>query len=141
MLDKKGFTIIELAVVAGIFLLMIAILAPAAEMINARSRKTQCADNLRAISLGLYNYAADHGDRFPARFGDLHPEYVKDANAFNCPGTKKSGTPGDPEYTYITGLTVMSPASEIVAKDMAGNHNRPGGNNLMVGGSVAWEIK
>ncbi len=135
---NKGLTIIELIIVASIFLLIVGALTPIVNMARARSRRLDCANNLRAISLGLHAYAADHNDFFPATLGELYPRYVGSEKAFDCPATKKVGTKEVPDYRYITALTEFTPPKEMIAEDLDGNHKTRGRNILRVNGSVAW---
>jgi type II secretory pathway pseudopilin PulG len=137
--SQAAFTLLELAVVAAIFFLMVAALTPFVRMARARSLKMQCAQNLRQISLALHAYAADHGDAFPARIGDLYPGYVDDRAVFDCPATKNIGTEKAPEYLYVPGLRESSDPKEAMASDLDGNHGRKAGKNVIrVGGDVEW---
>ena len=136
--NNKGVTIIELLVVAFVFLLIIGALTPFVNMARARSMRFYCADNLRKISLGLHAYAADHGDVFPATLGQLYPQYVDSEKVFDCPAQKIIGTKEKPDYKYVFGLTESSPPKEIVVEDLDGNHKKNGKNILRVDGSVEW---
>lgn len=136
--DNKGFTIVELIAVVSIFLLIIGALTPLVNTARARSRRFDCANNLRAISLGLHAYAAEHNDSFPATLGELYPQYVSSEKVFDCPATKKAGTKEAPDYRYITALTEFTPPKEIIAEDLDGNHKKRGKNILRVDGSVEW---
>jgi len=136
--NNKGFTIMELLVVAGIFFLMITALAPFVKMAKSHSRIIGCASNLREISLGLHAYAAEHNDSFPVRFGELYPNYVSSEKVFDCPATRTVGTADKPDYQYISGLSEASPPRETIAEDLDGNHKKSGKNILRVNGSLEW---
>src|SRR5688500_16941691 len=71
-----GFTLVELLVVIAIIGILLALLIPAVQAARESSRKTQCANNLRQIGIGLQNYESTH-KRWPA-------------------GKKWSGPPSDP---------------------------------------------
>ena len=136
--NNKGVTIMELLVVVSVFLLIIAALTPFINMARSRSIRLECANNLRAISLGLHAYAADHNDSFPATLGELYPKYVDKENIFDCPATKNVGTKEKPDYRYVFGLTESASPKDIIAEDLDGNHKKHGKNILTVGGSVEW---
>ena len=136
-MERKGVTIIELLVVIGIFLVMIAVLAPFVHMVKARTQRIDCANNLRKMSLGLHTYASDHDGTLPADLGALYPHYADDQNAFDCPASKVAGTKDKPDYNYKAGVTESSDPKEIIAKDLDGNH-KTGRNILRLNGSVEW---
>ena len=138
MIKKAGFTIVELLVVAAVFFVMIGVLAPFVKMARARAAKMQCANNLREISLGLHVYAADHNDVFPAKLSDLHPNYVADEKAFDCPSSKAVGTSKNPDYSYAANLRESSDTKEAIVADQDGNHKKAGKNILRVDGAVEW---
>lgn len=135
---RNGFTIVELAVVIAIFIVMIMVLMPFVKMIRERAQVIACADELRAISIGLHTFAAKNGGNFPKDLSGLYPEYVKDPEVFHCPASKTAGTPEKPDYEYIAGLTERSPENMTIVRDLSRNHNNGGANLLKVGGSVEW---
>ncbi len=138
MKRTKAFTIIELIIVIGVFLVMFAFLAPVVEVTRERANNINCGNNLRKISLGLHLYASEHEDAFPPDLAALYPNYVKEAGAFDCPGTKTVGTPEKPDYHYVENLTESSDQNEIIAYDLDGNHKKHERNILRINGSVEW---
>lgn len=136
--DRSAFTIIELAVVAVIFFIVIAALTPFVNMAKTRWGRMQCANNLREVSLGLHAYAADHEEAFPASLGELYPNYVTNMAAFDCPASKEIGTNARPDYSYAAGLKESSDMKEAIAADLDGNHKKSGKNILRIDGSVEW---
>lgn len=137
-IKRKGFTIIELLVVVGIFLAMIACLAPFVNMVKMRSQRIDCANNLRKLSLGLHSYTREHGDKLPVSLDRLCPNYVKDENALDCPASKTVGTKDKPDYIYKAGLTKSSDPKGIIVEDNNGNHGKTGKNILRLNGAVEW---
>lgn len=133
---KKGVTIMELLVVVGIFFIMIILLAPFVRMVKGRAHIINCENNLRALSLGLHNYAADHNEAFPPDLAALYPNYVGDKKAFDCPATNAVGTPEKADYRYIAGLTEASQPTTIILEDNDNNHKRRGKNILRINGLV-----
>jgi len=138
MRKNSAFTLIELAMVALVFLAMIAILAPFVRMTKARANRIYCANNLRHISLCLHKYALEHGNIFPKTLKDLCPTYITDQDVFDCPASKTIGTSDNPDYIYVAGLTEASSPKEIIVQDKDSNHKKQGNNTLRIDGAVEW---
>jgi prepilin-type N-terminal cleavage/methylation domain-containing protein/prepilin-type processing-associated H-X9-DG protein len=61
----RGFTLVELLVVLGIMLILMALLLPALRNARASSRAVKCAANLHSISTMTYQYLAAWRSRLP----------------------------------------------------------------------------
>jgi prepilin-type N-terminal cleavage/methylation domain-containing protein/prepilin-type processing-associated H-X9-DG protein len=66
---RTGFTLIELIVVIGIVVILIAMLIPALSGARRAAQSTQCASNLRQLTTAMMNYAAEFKGEFPPNVG------------------------------------------------------------------------
>ena len=63
---RRGFTAVELLVVVGIFVILLAIFIPYLLSLREISSRTRCADNLRLIRDALQAYALDNQHNYPS---------------------------------------------------------------------------
>lgn len=62
----RGFTVVELLVVLGIFIILLAIFIPYVLSIREESNRSRCANNLRLIRNALQAYAQDNDRNYPS---------------------------------------------------------------------------
>ena len=67
---EDAFTLIELLVVIAIIAILAALLLSALGKAKESAQATQCASNIRQVSLGVFVYAQDYEDTFPDQPGD-----------------------------------------------------------------------
>src|SRR5215213_4484469 len=101
----SGFSLVELLVVLGIVVLVIAIILPVVSTAREKSRKTVCQSNLRVIGQSLVMYANAFNGRLPngnpkgewdnyagsnAVLVFFANQYVKGPAVFACPSDSES---------------------------------------------------
>jgi prepilin-type processing-associated H-X9-DG protein len=59
--NRRGVSLVETLVVAGVFGLMIALASPALHSARERARAMQCRSHLKQLALGVNNFETQHG--------------------------------------------------------------------------------
>jgi prepilin-type N-terminal cleavage/methylation domain-containing protein len=70
-----GFTLIEILVVVSIIGVLIALMLPAVQKARESARKTQCANNLKQLGLGMHGYLLNHRAFPPGYISKVLPNH------------------------------------------------------------------
>ncbi len=96
MMNRRGFTAMELTVVLLMISVAMLLVNHANRAARDRAGDTSCMSNLKQIGLGLLMYAADHDLHMPPDPGDLRPldPYVRNYAVFRCPEAPRTAEQG-----------------------------------------------
>ena len=140
-MDRKAFTLTEVAVVFIIIVICIILLTPVSNKIRSKANIVSCQENLQKISLALNLYANEHQGRFPSDLAELSEGgYVEDETVFDCPSSSQIGDAQEPDYHYTSGYTILSPSATKIVFGKSGNH-KDKIHVLYIGGDIFWEKK
>jgi len=73
---KKGFTLVEIMIVAGVLSILIFMAIPALVRMRSRVNVKVCVANLKRVSLAKEMWAVTNVDDLP-QWADLVPDYIK----------------------------------------------------------------
>jgi prepilin-type N-terminal cleavage/methylation domain-containing protein len=65
-----AFTLVEILIVIAVIGVLVALMLPAVQASREAARKSQCANNLKQIGQGMYNYL-DHFQAFPPGYSSI----------------------------------------------------------------------
>lgn len=86
----RGFTLVELLIVIGIIVVLVAILIPVLGKARASSQSVACLSNLRQIMMGFHLYAGDNQGRLPdpiaaqESWESLLRKYLTSKDVYHC---------------------------------------------------------
>jgi prepilin-type N-terminal cleavage/methylation domain-containing protein/prepilin-type processing-associated H-X9-DG protein len=81
---RAGFTLIELLTVIGVIAILIALLLPAVQGAREAARRSQCANNLRQIGIGIAGYTAQYSV-FPILHASTYDQFRRRFSYMNFP--------------------------------------------------------
>jgi len=128
---RRGFTLVEMLVVIGIIVVLMAILFPVFAAVMRKARETQCHSNLRQLAAALKQYLSDHGrypgppawngTRYVGGLSDLYPDYTDNSKLLICPddpvAKRLANLARDQVYCSYNG--VVDPATHQFVVDTA----------------------
>jgi prepilin-type processing-associated H-X9-DG protein/prepilin-type N-terminal cleavage/methylation domain-containing protein len=124
--SPHGFTLVEILVVIGIVVFLIAILLPVLSHSRQRAQKVQCASNLKQIGAGLEMYNQTHRhlpDVATAKGLDGAMTEMNIGGIMSCPVDQ----PGALSYTMSSAYAGMpksaGEATEVLASESGGRHD------------------
>ena len=88
--QRLGFTLVELLVVIAIIGILAGLLLPAVGTMMENMRRTQCANNLRQLALGVHNFQNQNGKL---------PDHIRRYGEWVQPGGTTPHDPTDPPNT------------------------------------------
>ena len=91
LVSRRAFTLVELMVVIGIIVVLIALLLPAIQRVRESANKVTCANNFRTIGQAVTLYLKANGNRFPSGGGDIVDSAFSTPRALSSAGVPLTG--------------------------------------------------
>jgi len=118
-MKNKAFTLVEILVVVGVLLILVAIIFPLMASSKDRAREATESARLRQIYVALTLYEQEHDDKVASSLLKLAPRYFKESYlAF--PGEHREGNPSQsyPAHPWVN-IVGIDPA-EIIEERTSG---------------------
>ncbi len=121
---KRGFTLIELLVVVAIIAVLVAILLPALSSARNAAKSTICMTHLRAIGLGVQQYAMDFNGYAPRAYAPhIKPNWWQFFLSDETRGCNYLPNPATFNHSSSTSERVwICPIAESEAMDRGANY-------------------
>jgi len=133
---RRGFTLVEMLVVIGIIVVLMAILFPVFTIVRKKARKAQCIGQLHQIALALKSYAENNNGRYPpppvfvagryeGGLSALYPDYIDNTDLLICPeDTAAKGTQAKQvRYSTYNGKATDPRSGNWVLLEVRYNYN------------------
>jgi prepilin-type N-terminal cleavage/methylation domain-containing protein len=128
---ERGFTLVETLVVIGIIAILMALLMPALNRVEAQAQRIQCASNLHQIGLAMLIYADGSG-------GYLFPDKMGWPGDGSNPPTVPGTNPLQFNVWPYAVFKVWNPPIMVCPSDMA----PAGGHSYVANDHIAyWKVK
>src|SRR5688500_8421129 len=113
-MKRRAFTLVELLVVIGVFVILAAVLWPVLYRPKHSSGKSPCQNNLKQIALGFKQYINDFDERYPlfmvtsgskdgkAPYGwaDALQPYIRNTQVYQCDVDSTEGSDDPTQISY-----------------------------------------
>jgi prepilin-type N-terminal cleavage/methylation domain-containing protein len=128
-MSRRGFTLVEMLVVIGIFVALLGLLFPAVSKIQSEAQSANCMNNMRQIFGGIESHRIQNQSLLPN--AEPIPAVTPDGPVGGLPNVLKAHIPresatwlcpsdSDPEsyetgtsYLYLPGLYVLLPQTQL----------------------------
>ena len=113
----RAFTLVELMVAVAVIGILAGVLLPVLSRARETARRTRCLSNSRQLALATDAYREDNRDWYPpmwvadsppTRWMNLLKVYVESYDMYDCPSSKHTKCPWDPEIYMAYGMNVYN---------------------------------